>query len=50
MKNYPVIFVLFCLATIGALGAADMFGYGIAGWMGSNSARSASRFASHYHK
>lgn len=50
MKNYPALFMLFCLLVLGGLGAADMFGYGVAGWIGSNSARTASRFASHYHK
>ena len=50
MKKFPAVFFLFCLAILGGLGAADVMGYGLAGWLGANGARSATRFASHYHK
>ena len=44
----PVIFILFCLAVVGALGFADYRGYALAGMF--TAAQTAQRFATHYHK
>lgn len=44
----PAVFILFCLAVVGALGYADYRGYALAGMF--TAVQSAQRFATHYHK